>query len=147
MEIVTDLAIAAGAFFAAAYCLLLSRRVRALSRLDGDLGKAIALLSRQVDDLTRALKAAEQSSAQSGTALAQHITTAEAAARRLELLMAAHRASSGATVADSPPTSSERPRNPDRQGADFTPLGTGARPLAADTRKRVLRHREPSGGL
>ena len=140
MEIVIDLAIAAGAFFAAAYCLLLSRRVRALTRLDGDLGKAIALLSRQVDDLTRALKAAEQSSAQSGTALAQHITTAEAAARRLELLMAAHRAGPGAPNTEG---AEVNPRNPDRAGAEFAPL----RQAGPETRKRVLRHREPSGGL
>ena len=143
MEIVIDLAIAAGAFFAAAYCLLLSRRVRALTRLDGDLGRAIALLSRQVDDLTRALKAAEQSSAESGTALAQHITTAEAAARRLELLMAAHRAT-GVPDAEGPRAG---PGSPGREGADFTPLRNGAYHLAPDPRKRVLRHREPGGGL
>lgn len=89
MSIILDIVIAAGALLAAAYCLLLSRRLRNLTRLDGEVGKAIAMLSQQVDALTHALKAAENSTAQADTHLQDKITRAEAAARKLELLMAA----------------------------------------------------------
>lgn len=135
MDIMIDLAIAVGAFCAAAYCLLLSRRVRALTRLDGDLGKAIALLSRQVDDLSRALKAAEQSSNRSGANLAQHISTAEAAARRLELLMAAQRSPDS-------DTGQFEPEPAEHAGAGFMPLRQAAGQAGPDGRKRVLRQRE-----
>lgn len=67
MTLLIDLTIALGAFLAAAYCLLLSRRLRALTRLDGDVGAAIAVLSQQVDALTRALQTAAKSSTQAET--------------------------------------------------------------------------------
>lgn len=91
MEIIIDSAIGAGALMAAAYCMLLSRRLRAFTRLDGDVGRAIALLSTQVDQLTRALSSAESGAANRESALATQIAAAEQAARRLELLMAADR--------------------------------------------------------
>lgn len=91
MTILADIAIGAGALLAAAYCMLLSRRLRAFTRLDGDVGRAIALLSTQVDQLTRALTAAEADSTKREAALRAQVTAAEHAARRLELLMAAHR--------------------------------------------------------
>ena len=46
MGILADIAIGSGALLAAAYCMLLSRRLRAFTRLDGDVGRAIALLSK-----------------------------------------------------------------------------------------------------
>jgi hypothetical protein len=91
MTIIADIAIGAGALLAAAYCMLLSRRLRAFTRLDGDVGRAIALLSTQVDQLTRALTAAEAGSTARESALKAQIAAAEQAARRLELLMAANR--------------------------------------------------------
>lgn len=91
MIILADIAIGAGALLAAAYCMLLSRRLRAFTRLDGDVGRAIALLSTQVDQLTRALTAAEVESTAREAALRAQVTAAEQAARRLELLMAANR--------------------------------------------------------
>lgn len=91
MEMFADIAIGVGALLAAAYCMLLSRRLRNFTRLDGDVGRAIALLSTQVDQLTRALSAAEAGSAAREQTLREQISAAEQAARRLELLMAADR--------------------------------------------------------
>lgn len=89
MGFLSDLLLAAGAFGAALYCLVLSRRLKALTALDGGLGSAIAVLSAQVDDLGRALRAAQEAASGSGNRLAQATDRAEAAARRLELLVAA----------------------------------------------------------
>lgn len=86
-----DLVIALGALIAAAYCLLLSRRLRALTQLDSELGSAIAVMSQQVDALTRALAVASQSSSQAEASLALTIARAETATRNLELLLAANR--------------------------------------------------------
>lgn len=91
MELFADIAIGAGALLAAAYCMLLSRRLRAFTRLDGDVGRAIAVLSTQVDQLTRALASAESGAAKRESALSAQIAAAEQSARRLELLMAAER--------------------------------------------------------
>lgn len=145
MHIIIDIIIAASAFLAAAYCLLLSRRLRAFTRLDGDVGKAIAILSQQVDALTRALQAAEQSSQRSNATLEQQITRADAAARQLELLMAAQQKTPAANHAD------DRTWEPAQAGTaagtencDFAPFGRSTiRP--ADARQRVIRRREPAG--
>ena len=71
-----------------------------LPGLDGDVGRAIALLSKQVDQLTQALSAAEASSSARGHVLRDQITAAEQAARRLELLMAADRTQPGPSTAE-----------------------------------------------
>jgi hypothetical protein len=102
MEILADIAIGSGALLAAAYCMLLSRRLRAFTRLDGDVGRAIALLSSQVDQLTRALSAAESGAANRESTLGMQIAAAEQAARRLELLMAADRPKATTRPADHP---------------------------------------------
>lgn len=86
--ILADLLMAAGALAAGAWCFVLSRRLRALSRLDSGVGGAVALLSAQVDDLTKALAKAEAATQGSTGALAAASARAEAAARRIELLLA-----------------------------------------------------------
>lgn len=89
MGFLSDLLLAAGAFGAAAFCLVLSRRLRALTALDSGLGAAIAVLSAQVDDLTRTLRAAQEAAQGATGRLTQGTERAEAASRRLELLVAA----------------------------------------------------------
>ncbi len=126
MTLILDLMIAAGAFLAAAYCLLLSRRLRALSRLDGDVGAAIAVLSQQVDALTRALNAASQSSTQAEASLALTIARAETATRNLEMMLAAGRS-------PAPPVSAT-------SDDGFAPFSRAA------ARPRVLRQRDTDGG-
>ncbi len=88
MAYLSDLLVAAAALGAAFYCFILSRRLQALSRLDGGLGSAIALLSAQVDDLSRTLSAARENADRGATALDAQIARAEAACGRLDLLLA-----------------------------------------------------------
>lgn len=88
MHFLSDLLLATGAIGAAAFCLVLSHRLRALTTLDSGMGRAIATLSAQVDDLAGALKAAQETSRASAGKLETQTRLAEAACRRLELLMA-----------------------------------------------------------
>lgn len=88
MEMVLDFLLGFAALAAGAYCLVLSRRLRALSRIDGSLGGAVAVLSSQVDDLTQVLAEARAASASAQADLGARTARAEAAARRLELLLA-----------------------------------------------------------
>ncbi|WP_062762317.1 DUF6468 domain-containing protein [Falsirhodobacter sp. alg1] len=88
MDMIADMFLGAGALGAAFYCHILSRRLRALSGLESGLGGAIAVLSAQVDDMTRVLEAARTTAGSSADALEDRVTRAEAAARRLELLVA-----------------------------------------------------------
>lgn len=89
MQYLIDMTIGAAALLAAAYCLMLSRRLRSLSRLDGDVGNAIALLSAQVDALTTALDRAQKASDASVSQLSAQTAKADRATRQLELLLAA----------------------------------------------------------
>jgi hypothetical protein len=89
MDFLADLLIAGGALGVTAFCLVLSRRLKALGRLDSGIGGAIAILSAQVDDLTRALKSAQDTARESAGKLESQTKRADAACRQLELLMAA----------------------------------------------------------
>ncbi len=88
MAFLSDLLLASAAFGAAVYCFVLSRRLTALTRLDSGMGGAIALLSAQVDDLTRALAQARDTAGAGKDELEKLVARAEAAGQRLELLLA-----------------------------------------------------------
>ena len=88
MAFIADVFLVAGAMSAALYCFVLSRRLRRFTDLERGVGGAIAVLSVQVDDLSNALKRAEAATAASASGLAIQSRSAEAAAKRLELLMA-----------------------------------------------------------
>ncbi|MBC7156527.1 MAG: hypothetical protein H5U20_03310 [Rhodobacteraceae bacterium] len=88
MAMIADILLAAGAIGAAIYCLVLSRRLSRFARLEDGMGSAIAVLSAQVDDLTRALKAAQAAATESETALVTQTARAEHAAERLALMLA-----------------------------------------------------------
>lgn len=88
MALISDLLLAAGAFGAAIYCLVLSRRLSRFSTLEGGMGGAIAVLSAQVDDMTKALEKAGGAASASSASLESLTGRAEQAARRLELLLA-----------------------------------------------------------
>lgn len=147
MEILIDLAVACAALLAAAYCLLLSRRLRALTRLDSDVGKAIAVLSKQVDDLTKALVAAEKSNTSAGAALGQQISKAEATARQLELLMAAGQAGGLQTATRSKHGNDFQPEHNSAspEEDEFSPIRRTPTRSVSEPRRRVLRHREYAG--
>lgn len=88
MTLIADILLIAGAFGAGFYCLVLARRLRRFNDLEKGVGGAIAVLSAQVDDMTRALGAANEAAKTSSQSLESLTDRAEAVARRLELLVA-----------------------------------------------------------
>lgn len=88
MEAIANIFLAGGAIGAAGYCYILSRRLQQFTNLEQGVGAAVAVLSAQVDDLTRALAQAKGRASDSSASLAATCDRAEAAAGRLELLLA-----------------------------------------------------------
>jgi len=86
---IADILLAAGAIGAGFYCLTLSRRLRRFTDLEKGVGGAVAVLSAQVDDLTRTLTRAQSAATGSVGVLGATAERAEQAGKRLELLMAA----------------------------------------------------------
>jgi hypothetical protein len=89
MDLIADMLLAGGAFGAAVYCYVLALRLKKFSTLESGMGGAIAVLSAQVDDMTRALDRARGAATGSATALEALTLRSEAAAARLEILLAA----------------------------------------------------------
>jgi predicted metal-dependent hydrolase len=87
MELIANIMLAAGAFGLGAYCFVLQRKINRFSKLEDGMGGAIAVLSAQVDDMTRALSSARSAAAESSNRLEELTSRAEAAAVRLELLV------------------------------------------------------------
>ncbi|KAB2886088.1 MAG: hypothetical protein F9K34_03350 [Albidovulum sp.] len=102
MELIADILLGAGAIAAGAYCLVLSRRLKAFNRLETGMGGAIAVLSAQVDDMTKALESARGAANDSSRSLGAVTERAEHAAGRLELMLA--------TLHDLPETGESAPR-------------------------------------
>ena len=89
MELIADILLASGALGAGLYCFVLGRRLNRFNDLEKGVGGAVAVLSAQVDDLTRTLSAAQQTASSSATTLTNLTQRAEDTARKLELQMAA----------------------------------------------------------
>ena len=88
MDLIADILMIAGACGAAIYCAVLAHRLRRFNDLEKGVGGAVAVLSAQVDDMTRTLAAARDTSTRSEEALEKLAKRAEGAAHRLELMMA-----------------------------------------------------------
>jgi hypothetical protein len=88
MQLIADILLASGAFGAAIYCYILARRLKKLQTLETGMGGAIAVLSAQVDDMTRALEKARGAADQQAKSLATLTERGEGVAVRLELLLA-----------------------------------------------------------
>jgi len=89
MDLIADILMAAGAFGAAVYCYVLAARLKKFTTLESGMGGAIAVLSVQVDDMTKALDRARYAATGSADSLEGLNQRAEAVAARLELLLAA----------------------------------------------------------
>ena len=89
MTFLADILLGIGAIAAAIYCFVLSRKLSKLKGLDHDLGSAIAILSRQVDEMTRVLSSAQDTANTSATDLKDKTEVAANIADRLELMIAA----------------------------------------------------------
>ncbi|SFS19262.1 hypothetical protein [Yoonia litorea] len=88
MTMIADFLLACGAIGAALYCFVLSRRLRRFTDLEKGVGGAVAVMSIQVDDLSRTLNVAKDEARQSASRLADLNDRAEHAQANLELLLA-----------------------------------------------------------
>lgn len=88
MDLVSDILLAVGALGAAVYCAVLARRLSRFTDLEKGMGGAIAVLSVQVDDMTKALGRAQVSASSSREDLGALVERAETASRHLEMMMA-----------------------------------------------------------
>lgn len=89
MEFAADILMISGALGVAFYCFVLSRRLTRFTDLERGVGGAVAVLSAQVDDLTKALKKARDAAESSDASLRELTARAEDVARKLELHLAA----------------------------------------------------------
>ncbi|MDO6522990.1 hypothetical protein Q4578_15440 [Shimia thalassica] len=88
MELIADALLIAGAIGAGVYCLVLGRRLARFNNLETGVGGAVAVLSAQVDDLTKALESGQQAANLSAEKLSDLTQRADASAKKLELLVA-----------------------------------------------------------
>lgn len=88
MDIAADLLLLAGALGAGLFCFVLARRLNRFNDLETGVGGAVALLSAQVDELSKALVQAQATSDGSTATLRDLTTRAESVAQRLELMIA-----------------------------------------------------------
>jgi len=128
MELIADILMSAGAFGAAIYCYVLSGRLKRFTTLETGMGGAIAVLSAQVDDMTRALEQARGAATGSASGLEVLTLRAESVAAQLELLVA--------SLHDLPDTVA--------QNGDAAPPELGS---DSERRPRILRRRSHRGEL
>jgi carbohydrate-binding DOMON domain-containing protein len=88
MDLIADIFLAAGAIGAGFYCFVLGRRLNRFNNLEKGVGGAVAVLSAQVDDLTKMLAAAQGTAAASADTLSDLTMRAEQTSKKLELQMA-----------------------------------------------------------
>lgn len=87
--VISDLLLLAAALGAGGYCLILSKRLTRLSSIDKGLGGAIAVLSAQVDDMTKVLAEARGASEASAERLSSLMKKAEVLSADLEMMLGA----------------------------------------------------------
>lgn len=88
MQFISDILLGAAALGAMAYCYILSRRLKRFNQLETGMGGAIAVLSAQVDDMTKALARAQATAGHSADELRQLTERAEKGAEKLEIMLA-----------------------------------------------------------
>jgi len=88
MALIADILLVAGALGASVYCYVLAQRLKRFNDLENGVGGAVAVMSAQVDDMTKTLSAARETTGKSNDALEQLTKRAEDAAKRLELMLA-----------------------------------------------------------
>ncbi|WP_338549668.1 hypothetical protein [Roseovarius phycicola] len=89
VEMIADVLLVAGALGAGFYCFVLARRLSRFNDLEKGIGGAVAVLSAQVDDLTKTLQSAQHTASASTMSLDGLTDRAESVAKRLEILVAA----------------------------------------------------------
>ena len=105
MTLISDILMSAGAFGAAIYCFVLSSRLKKFTTLENGMGSAIAVLSAQVDDMTKALDRARGAAITSAAGLEGLTSRAEQVAGRIEIMLA--------SMHDLPSSAAESPSTTD----------------------------------
>lgn len=142
MELIADILLVAGALGAGFYCFVLARRLTRFNDLEKGVGGAVAVLSAQVDDLSKALGLAQSVSGESTEALADLTHRAEAVAQRLELMMASMHDLSEAPsepVAEPVPEPAAAPAAPE-VAEQTAPEPEPARPVDRPSEPMFMRH-------
>ncbi len=116
MTLIADILLMAGALGAGLYCFVLSRRLRRFNDLEKGVGGAVAVLSAQVDDLTRTLTRAHGAASASVKSLSGVTERAEGAVKQLELLMASMHDLPGTDLNSGVPVNPFFFRHPDSAG-------------------------------
>lgn len=107
MDLIADILLAAGALGAGFYCFVLGRRLKRFNNLEQGVGGAVAVLSAQVDDLSKTLTSAQATAASSAETLSDLTLRAEEMSRKLELQMASlHDIPSPPAPSGTPPVAS-----------------------------------------
>ncbi len=88
MTLIANILLVAAALGATFYCMVLSRRLSKFNDLEKGVGGAVAVMSAQVDDMTKTLERAQTAATVSAASLENLTERAESAAKRLELLVA-----------------------------------------------------------
>ena len=88
MDATADIVLLIATIGACLYCVILSKRLNKFTNLEKGVGGAIALLSVQVEDMTKTLRLAQTAASTSTDSLSELTGRAEAAAQRLELFVA-----------------------------------------------------------
>lgn len=89
MELIADGLLLIATMVAALYCLVLSRRLRRLTQMEGGLGKAIKTMSTQVEEMKTALATSQKATAKAVGDLDARLLASKAAAAQLEATAAA----------------------------------------------------------
>lgn len=121
MALIADILLIAGALGAAFYCVVLSRRLRKLTNLETGMGGAISVLSAQVTEMTDTLDRAQSAANSSSKSLGEATERAEAAAQRIELLIASlHDIPAPAQPSSPPPAAASTEPAPEAPPSDFS---------------------------
>jgi len=140
MSLIADILLAAGALGAGFYCLVLGRRLNRFNDLEKGVGGAVAVLSAQVDDLTRTLSAAQATAGESAATLTSLAARAEDTSRKLELQMASLHDLPTSPAPTFSHTVSRAEQKPPKQaastGAETPPAKTPKSPQLMFTRHR-----------
>jgi hypothetical protein len=89
LSYLTDLLLVSASLGAAAYCMVLSRRLSRLGSFDDGIGSAIAVLSAQVEEMKAALGEAKAGSDGAGRQLNDLVRQAQEISAELEMMIAA----------------------------------------------------------
>ncbi|MEM1360435.1 MAG: hypothetical protein AAGF94_01820 [Pseudomonadota bacterium] len=137
MALIADILMISGAFGAALYCMILSRRLNKFSDLDGGVGKAIADLNAEVAELAKTLHSARVASEASVETLSSLTERAEAVALRLEQQLGYTETGSPRTR-NTPKPGKTRPPQPQDKTAKADAAETSS-PMPAFVRGRSTR--------